>query len=181
MYGSMVFITSETVIRKRCTTVTGVQSKSISKSYLSSMARLGVRNHLEQKRQIDPQSGIKKRSSTRKSVLEQQKSAAAANTFTQGASNSLDSVLPYCFLSIRKSVFPRTTLLFEPGTPQPPPKCSENYSKLGYGRLLSKKQRFREDLQRSRSRISISFDLWTSSNPYAILGVVAMWIDTVGK
>ncbi|KAH7109230.1 hypothetical protein B0J13DRAFT_682446 [Dactylonectria estremocensis] len=45
----------------------------------------------------------------------------------------------------------------------------------------SKKQRLREDLQRSRSRISISFDLWTSPNPYAILGVVAMWIDTAGK
>ncbi|KAH7187959.1 hypothetical protein BKA60DRAFT_657016 [Fusarium oxysporum] len=41
----------------------------------------GVRNHLEQKHQIDPQSGIKKRSRTRKSVLEQQRSAAATNTF----------------------------------------------------------------------------------------------------
>ncbi|KAH6645681.1 hypothetical protein BKA67DRAFT_541850 [Truncatella angustata] len=40
-----------------------------------------VRNHLEQKYQIDPQSGIKKRSRTQKSVLEQQKSAAATNTF----------------------------------------------------------------------------------------------------
>ncbi|KAI8416690.1 hypothetical protein FOFC_03003 [Fusarium oxysporum] len=40
-----------------------------------------VRNHLEQKHQIDPQSGIKKHSSTRKSVLDQQKSAAATNTF----------------------------------------------------------------------------------------------------
>jgi len=41
----------------------------------------GVRNHLEQKHQIDPQSGMKKRGSTRTSVLEQQKSAAATNTF----------------------------------------------------------------------------------------------------
>src|SRR3954463_171494 len=41
----------------------------------------GVRNHLEQKHQIDPQSGIRKHSSTRKSVLEQQKSAAATNAF----------------------------------------------------------------------------------------------------
>ncbi|KAM4060593.1 restless-like transposase [Hirsutella rhossiliensis] len=47
--------------------------------------------------------------------------------------------------------------------------------------FLSKKQQLKEDLQRSRSRISISFDLWTSPNPYAILGVVAMWIDATGK
>jgi hypothetical protein len=41
----------------------------------------GVRSHLEQKHRIDPQSGTKGNSSTRKSVLEQQRSAAAASTF----------------------------------------------------------------------------------------------------
>jgi hypothetical protein len=40
-----------------------------------------VGNHLEQKRQIDPKSGIKRKDSARKSVLEQQKSAATTNTF----------------------------------------------------------------------------------------------------
>lgn len=47
--------------------------------------------------------------------------------------------------------------------------------------FISKKQQLKEDLYHSRSRISISFDLWTSPNPYAILGVVAMWIDATGK
>ena len=41
----------------------------------------GVRNHLERKHQIDPQSGVKRHSWKRKSVLEQQTDAAAANTF----------------------------------------------------------------------------------------------------
>ena len=47
--------------------------------------------------------------------------------------------------------------------------------------LTSKKQQLMEDLHQARSRVSISFDLWTSPNPYAILGVVAMWIDATGK
>lgn len=47
--------------------------------------------------------------------------------------------------------------------------------------FTSKKQQLREDIQLSRSRISISFDLWTSPNPYAILGIIAMWIDDTGK
>ena len=47
--------------------------------------------------------------------------------------------------------------------------------------FISKKQQLKDDLHHSRSRISISFDLWTSPNSYAILGVVAMWIDATGK
>ncbi|KAG4275822.1 hypothetical protein FPRO04_14338 [Fusarium proliferatum] len=105
----------------------------------------GVRNHLEQKHQIDPQSGIKKRSRTRKSVLEQQRSAAATNTFFWK-----DSIEKFKELLVIDA-------------------------------FRSKKQRLREDLRQARSRISISFDLWTSPNPYAVLGVIAMWIDTAGK
>ena len=47
--------------------------------------------------------------------------------------------------------------------------------------FLSKKEQLKNDIQHSRSRISISFDLWTSPNPYSILGVVAMWIDNTGR
>ncbi|PWI65082.1 hypothetical protein PCL_07381 [Purpureocillium lilacinum] len=61
------------------------------------------------------------------------------------------------------------------------PKAAKTIRSWVMDAFLSKKQRLREDLQRSRSRISISFDLWTSSNPYSVLGVVAMWIDTAGK
>ncbi|KAH7461803.1 hypothetical protein FOMA001_g18905 [Fusarium oxysporum f. sp. matthiolae] len=128
-----------------------------------------VRNHLEQKHQIDPQSGIKKHSSTRKSVLDQQKSAAATNTFFW--KDSME----------KKSVFPRTTLLLNPALLNHLPKAAKTIRSWVMDAFLSKKQRLREDLQRSRSRISISFDLWTSPNPYAILGVIAMWIDTTGK
>ncbi|KJZ69640.1 hypothetical protein HIM_10979 [Hirsutella minnesotensis 3608] len=61
------------------------------------------------------------------------------------------------------------------------PKAAKTIRGWVMDAFLSKKQQLKEDLQRSRSRISISFDLWTSPNPYAILGVVAMWIDATGK
>ncbi|XWX00794.1 hypothetical protein V2A60_008815 [Cordyceps javanica] len=41
----------------------------------------GVRSHLDQKHHIDPQSGKKRRGSSRAPVLEQQRSAAATSTF----------------------------------------------------------------------------------------------------
>ena len=40
-----------------------------------------IRHHLEQKHQIDPQSGIKRKGSIRKSVIDQQVDAAASRTF----------------------------------------------------------------------------------------------------
>lgn len=40
-----------------------------------------IRNHLELKHQIDSQSGIKKRGSIRRSVIDQQKDSAASSTF----------------------------------------------------------------------------------------------------
>jgi hypothetical protein len=46
--------------------------------------------------------------------------------------------------------------------------------------FISKKEQLKENLRLSRSRISISFYLWTSPNPYAVLEVVAMWIDSSG-
>lgn len=47
--------------------------------------------------------------------------------------------------------------------------------------FVAKKRQLKEDLCHSRSRISVSFDLWTSPNSSAILGVVGMWIDATGK
>ncbi|KAI0567913.1 hypothetical protein Alg215_12482, partial [Pyrenophora tritici-repentis] len=40
-----------------------------------------IRNHLEQKHQIDPQSGIKRKGSVRKSIIDQQKDGAASSIF----------------------------------------------------------------------------------------------------
>ena len=149
----------------------------------------GVRNHLEQKHQIDPQSGIRKHSSTRKSVLEQQKSAAATNAFFW--KDSIDKFkellirwIVYChiaFFQLENQYFRELLFFLNPSLLNHLPKAARTIRNWVIEAFRSKKQRLREDLQRSRSRISISFDLWTSPNPYAILGVVAMWIDTAGK
>ncbi|KAI8396320.1 hypothetical protein FOFC_06303 [Fusarium oxysporum] len=134
----------------------------------------GVRNHLEQKHQIDPQSGIKKRSRTRKSVLEQQRSAAATNTFFWK-----DSIEKFKELLVRWIVY--CHIAFFQFENHHLPKAAKTIRSWVMDAFRSKKQRLREDLRQARSRISISFDLWTSPNPYAVLGVIAMWIDTAGK
>ncbi|KAI8416699.1 hypothetical protein FOFC_03012 [Fusarium oxysporum] len=138
-----------------------------------------VRNHLEQKHQIDPQSGIKKHSSTRKSVLDQQKSAAATNTFFW--KDSMEKFKELLIRWIKIGYFRELLFFLNPALLNHLPKAAKTIRSWVMDAFLSKKQRLREDLQRSRSRISISFDLWTSPNPYAILGVIAMWIDTTGK
>ncbi|KAG7410168.1 putative AC transposase [Fusarium oxysporum f. sp. raphani] len=148
-----------------------------------------VRNHLEQKHQIDPHSGIKKHSSTRKSVLDQQKSAAATNTFfwkdsMEKFKELLIRWIVYChiaFFQLENRYFRELLFFLNPALLNHLPKAAKTIRSWVMDAFLSKKQRLREDLQRSRSRISISFDLWTSPNPYAILGVIAMWIDTTGK
>lgn len=43
------------------------------------------------------------------------------------------------------------------------------------------KERLRQDMREARSNISLSFDLWTSPNYLAILGVVAHFIDKTDK
>ncbi|KAL9572045.1 hypothetical protein ACKAV7_003762 [Fusarium commune] len=96
-----------------------------------------VRNHLEQKHQIDPQS--------------------------------------------ENRYFRELLFFLNPILLNHLPKAAKTIRSWVIDAFLSKKQRLREDLQRSRSRISISFDLWTSPNPYAILGVIAIWINTTGK
>ncbi|KAL5610443.1 hypothetical protein FOBRF1_006560 [Fusarium oxysporum] len=148
-----------------------------------------VRNDLEQKHQIDPQSSIKKHSSTRKSVLDQQKSAAATNTFfwkdsMEKFKELLIRWIVYChiaFFQLENRYFRELLFFLNPALLNHLPKAAKTIRSWVMDAFLSKKQRLREDLQRSRSRISIYFDLWTSPNPYAILGVIAMWIDTTGK
>ena len=45
----------------------------------------------------------------------------------------------------------------------------------------NRKAQLRRDLKEARSAISISFDLWTSPNAHAVLGVVAYFIDRRGR
>jgi hypothetical protein len=144
-----------------------------------------ARSHLEEKYQIDPQSGVKKKGRTRKSILDQQKSAATANNFFW--KNSVEKFkellirwIVYChiaFFQLENQYFRELLFFLNPSLLNHLPKAAKTIRSWVMDAFLSKKQRLREDLQCSRSRISISFDLWTSPNPYAILGIVVMWID----
>ncbi|KAA8613603.1 Dimer-Tnp-hAT domain-containing protein [Pyrenophora tritici-repentis] len=127
-----------------------------------------IRNHLEQKHQIDPQSGIKRKGS--KESVEKFKEL-------------LIRWIVYChiaFFQLENQYFRELLLFLNPALLNHLPKAAKTIRSWVMNAFISKKQQLREDLHHSRSRISISFDLWTSPNPYAILGVVAMWIDTTG-
>ncbi|KAF7444167.1 Dimer-Tnp-hAT domain containing protein [Pyrenophora tritici-repentis] len=115
-----------------------------------------IRNHLEQKHQIDPQSGIKRKGS--KESVEKFKEL-------------LIRWIVYChiaFFQLENQYFRELLLFLNPALLNHLPKAAKTIRSWG------------GPLHHSRSRISISFDLWTSPNPYAILGVVAMWINTTG-
>ncbi|KAF7445680.1 Dimer-Tnp-hAT domain containing protein [Pyrenophora tritici-repentis] len=147
-----------------------------------------IRNHLEQKHQIDPQSGIKRKGSVRKSIIDQQKDGAASSTFfwkesVEKFKELLIRWIVYChiaFFQLENQYFRELLLFLNPALLNHLPNAAKTIRSWVMNAFISKKQQLREDLHHSRSRISISFDLWTSPNPYAILGVVAMWIDTTG-
>ncbi|KJZ68286.1 hypothetical protein HIM_12323 [Hirsutella minnesotensis 3608] len=131
--------------------------------------------------------GTRKRVATRASVLEQQKSAAATSTFfwkdtVDKFKELLIRWVVYChiaFFQLENQYFRELLFFLNPALLNHLPKAAKTLRGWVMDAFLTKKQRLKEDLQ--RSRISISFDLWTSPNPYAILGVVAMWTDATGK
>lgn len=149
----------------------------------------GARSHLEERHQIDPQTGVKTTKPVRKSILDQQKGAAAANDFfwkdsVEHFKELLIRWVVYChiaFFQLENQYFRELLVFLNPTLLNHLPKAARTLRSWVMNAFLSKKQQLKEDLHRSRSRISISFDLWTSPNPYAILGVVAMWIDATGK
>ena len=147
-----------------------------------------VRNHLEQKHQIDSQTGMRK-SSAPKSVLDQQKDAAASSAFfwkdsVEKFKELLIRWIVCChiaFFQLENRHFRELLFFLSPTLMNHLPKAARTIRSWIMTTFTSKKQQLMEDLHQARSRVSISFDLWTSPNPYAILGVVAMWIDATGK
>jgi hypothetical protein len=147
-----------------------------------------VRNHLEQKHQIDSQTGMRK-SSAPKSVLDQQKDAAASSAFfwkdsVEKFKELLIRWIVCChiaFFQLENRHFRELLFFLSPTLMNHLPKAARTIRSWILTAFTSKKQQLMEDLHQARSRVSISFDLWTSPNPYAILGVVAMWIDATGK
>jgi len=148
-----------------------------------------VRNHLEQKHRIDSQTGIRRKNSPQKSVLGLQKDAAASSAFfwkdsIEKFKELLIRWIVYChiaFFQLENQYFRELLFFLNPALMNHLPKAARTIRSWVMTAFMSKKEQLREDLQHSKSRISISFDLWTSPNPYAILGVVAMWIDAAGK
>jgi hypothetical protein len=137
-----------------------------------------VRGHLEDKHDIDPLIGKKKVRSARKSVLDQQIGVATANHFfwKDIVEKFKDLFIPwivYChiaFFQLENQYFRELLLFLSPTPSKHLPKATKTIRKWFMNAFLSEKERLNEDLQRSRTRISISFNLWTSPNPYAILG-----------
>lgn len=148
-----------------------------------------TRSHLEQKHQIDSQTGIRRNSSPQKSVLDQQKDAAASNNFFW--KNSIEKFkellvrwIVYChiaFFQLENQYFRELLFFLNPSLMNHLPKAARTIRSWVMNAFTSKKEQLKEDLHHARSRVSISFDLWTSPNPYAILGVIAMWIDSGGR
>jgi hypothetical protein len=61
------------------------------------------------------------------------------------------------------------------------PKAANTMRKWVKDAFEAKRETLRQDMRDAHSNISISFDLWTSPNYLAILGVVAHFIDKFGK
>ena len=61
------------------------------------------------------------------------------------------------------------------------PKAASTLRQWVMDAFEQKKDKLRQDLHNARSNISLSFDLWTSPNCLAILGIVAHFIDKDGK
>lgn len=90
----------------------------------------------------------------------------------------------YChiaFFQFENQYFRDILFFLNPALLSHVPKAAKTIRSWVMDAFWSKKQRLREDLRQPRSRISISFDPWTSPNPYAVIGVIAMWIDTAGS
>ncbi|KHO10917.1 Extracellular membrane protein, CFEM domain protein [Metarhizium robertsii ARSEF 23] len=133
--------------------------------------------------------GIRRKNSPQKSVLGLQKDAAASSAFfwkdsIEKFKELLIRWIVYChiaFFQLENQYFRELLFFLNPALMNHLPKAARTIRSWVMTAFMSKKEQLREDLQHSKSRISISFDLWTSPNPYAILGVVAMWIDAAGK
>ncbi|KJZ70187.1 hypothetical protein HIM_10410 [Hirsutella minnesotensis 3608] len=134
-----------------------------------------ARNHLEQKHQIDCQNGVKRTGSGQKSVLDQQKDAAASIAFfwTESMDKFKELLIRWiacchiAFFQLENRHF-RELLLLSPALMNHLPKAARTIRSWVMNAFESKKEQLREELHQARSRVSISFDLWTSPSPYAI-------------
>jgi hypothetical protein len=61
------------------------------------------------------------------------------------------------------------------------PQSSNTIRKYIIVAFEARKKKLKESLAKAKSKMSFSFDLWTSPNHMALLGIVAHYIDEDGK
>jgi hypothetical protein len=118
-----------------------------------------ARSHLEEKHNIDPQSGKKKVGSARKSVLDQQVGAAAATHFfwkdtVEKFKDLFIRWVVYChiaFFQLENQYFRELLLFLNPTLSKHLPKATKTIRKWVMNAFISKKEQLKEDLRRSRS------------------------------
>jgi hypothetical protein len=107
-----------------------------------------VRNHLEQKHQIDSRSGIRRNSSTQKSVFDQQKDAAASSTFiwkdsVEKFKELLIRWIVYChiaFFQLESQYFREVLFFLNPALLNHLPKAARTIRSWVVNAFVSKKQ-----------------------------------------
>jgi hypothetical protein len=90
----------------------------------------------------------------------------------------------YChiaFFQVENDYFRDFLEAILPGMKTLLPKAANTIRKWVMDTFDKRKARLQDDLRHSRSKISISFDAWTSPNCLAIIGAVAHFIDKTGQ
>lgn len=86
---------------------------------------------------------------------------------------SLSLMVNDLFIELLKVIYPTISELL--------PRVSNTIKSWVIKSYQVRKERLKEDLSRALSRIHFSFDLWTSPNHLALLGIVAHYIDHKGN
>jgi hypothetical protein len=85
------------------------------------------------------------------------------------------------FFQFENEYFRRLLNFLYPGLEKLLPKAANIIRGWVIKEYENRKAQLRGELKEARSAISISFDLWTSQNAHAVLGVVAHFIDRRGR
>lgn len=84
------------------------------------------------------------------------------------------------FIQIENTYFKKLICFLSPRLAKCLPS-RKTFRRWVFAEYEKRKQALKKDLRKARSNIHISFDLWTSPNCYAIIAIVAHFIDTKGS
>jgi hypothetical protein len=90
----------------------------------------------------------------------------------------------YChiaFFQLENEYFRELLFYLAPWLSDLLPKAANTIRKWIKDLFLTKKEALKKELREARSRISVSFDVWTAPSCIAILGAVAHFVDKTGK